>query len=148
MVRHDRNGAMGLVINKPMAKGPIADLLQSLGAASEGATGEIILHYGGPVEADRGLVLHSDDYILDTTTVIQDGIAITGDVELLRMIGRGKGPRQSLLIMGYAGWAPGQLEGEIAAGHWFSIPADKELIFGEDADSKWDRAMDKRRIGL
>jgi len=148
MVRHDQNSAMGLVINKPIAKGPIADLLKSMGKESEGAKGEIILHYGGPVEPERGVILHSDDSVLDSTTILQNGIALTGDVELLRALSLGKGPRRSRFIMGYAGWGPGQLEAEIKAGAWFSIPAEEELIFGKDAERKWERAMDKRKIGL
>ncbi|TMA11861.1 MAG: YqgE/AlgH family protein [Deltaproteobacteria bacterium] len=148
MVRHDKNGAMGLVINKPIAKGPIADLLKSLGKDSDGAKGEIILHYGGPVEPDKGLILHSDDYVLDSTTIVENGIAVTGDVELLRTISLGKGPRERLVMLGHAGWAAGQLEAEIKAGAWFSIAAERALLFGEDAQSKWEHAMDKRKIGL
>jgi putative transcriptional regulator len=148
IVRHDEKGAMGLVINKPIAKGPIADLLKSLGKDSDGAKGEIILHYGGPVEPDKGLILHSDDYVLDSTTIVENGIAVTGDIELLRTISLGKGPRQRLLMLGHAGWAPGQLEAEIKAGAWFSIPAERALLFGEDAANKWERAMDKRKIDL
>ncbi|MGH9196598.1 MAG: YqgE/AlgH family protein [Acidimicrobiia bacterium] len=148
MVRHDQNGAMGLVVNRPIARGPIADLLKSLGVDTAEAKGEITLHYGGPVEPDKGLMLHGDDYRLDSTIMVRDGIALTGDVELLRAISLGKGPRRNLLVMGHAGWAPSQLEAEIETGVWFSIPAEEELIFGKDSENKWDKAMDKRKINL
>ena len=148
IIKHDPSGAMGLVVNRPVAKGSIADLLQFLEAESEGAKGEIILHYGGPVEPEQGFVLHTEDYIGDGTKVVRDGIAVTTNVELLRALSLGKGPRQSLFLFGYAGWAPGQLEAEIKANAWFSISAEKDLIFGADAENKWQRAMDKRKIRL
>ncbi len=148
IIKHDESGAMGLVINRPMAKGPIADLLKSLGAETKGAKGEIILHYGGPVQPGEGFVLHTDDYKTEGTQVVGGGIAVTANVELLRALSLGKGPRQSLFFFGYAGWGPGQLEGEIKANAWFTIPAEKALIFGADAESKWRRAMDKQKIKL
>jgi len=148
MIKHDEHGAVGLVVNRPVARGPIADVLKSLGVETEGAGGEITLHYGGPVEPGKGFILHSDDYVLDSTTKIKDGIAVTTDSEILRALSLGKGPRRSLLALGYAGWAPGQLEAEIKANGWFSIPADAELIFGADAEKKWDRALERRRIKL
>lgn len=148
MIKHDEHGAVALVVNRPVARGPIADVLKSLGVETEGAGGEITLHYGGPVEPGKGFILHSDDYVLDSTTKIKDGIAVTTDPEILRALSLGKGPRRSLLVLGYAGWAPGQLEAEIKANGWFSIPAETELIFGADAEKKWDRAMERRRIKL
>lgn len=148
MVKHDQHGAMGLIINRPLAKGPIADLLKALGADSEGAQGEIILHYGGPVEPEDAFILHSDDQLMDTTKVVGEGIAFTADLELLRAIALGKGPKRNLFILGYAGWATGQLEAEIEANGWFTIPADKELIFGPNPETKWNRALDRRKIPL
>lgn len=148
MVNHDEDGAMGLVVNRPMAKGPIKDLLASLGMDTQGASGEIILHYGGPVAPARGLVLHSDDYVLGSTTVVEKGIALTSDAEMLRAIAQGKGPRRRLFALGYAGWAPGQLEAEINAKAWFTIPAEVDLIFGSPPESKWERALEKRKIEL
>ena len=148
MINHDEHGAVGLVVNRPLARGPIADVLKSLGVDAEGAGGEITLHYGGPVEPGKGFILHSDDYVLDSTTKVKDGVAVTTDPEILRALSLGKGPRRSLLLLGYAGWAPGQLEAEMKANGWFSIPADAELIFGADAEKKWDRALERRRIKL
>lgn len=148
MVKHDEDGAMGLVVNRPIAKGPIEDLLKSLRMETEGASGEIILHYGGPVEPGKGFMLHSDDYMIESTTIVKEGIALTADVEVLRAISLGKGPRRSLFLLGYAGWAPGQLEAELKANAWFTIPAEADLIFSGGAEDKWERAVDKRKIPL
>ncbi len=149
MARHDEEGAMGLVVNKPIATGPISELLKWLGVKGEGkeSSGEITIHFGGPVGPGLAFMIHSDDYVTKDTMVVRDGFAVTSaDVEVLRAITSGKGPRRNLFVMGYAGWAPGQLEAEIKRNDWFLIPAEKELIFGSEAKKKWKRAMDKRRI--
>ena len=146
MIEHDEKGAMGLVVNRPLAMGPISDLLKGLGAVGEDVSGEIILHSGGPVEPGKFFVLHSDDYAHKSTTVVGSGLAVTADVEIVRAIGQGKGPRRSIFVLGYAGWAPGQLETEIKAGGWFSIPADEKLIFEGDPATKWGRAVAKRKV--
>jgi putative transcriptional regulator len=148
MVKHDADGALGLVINRPLAKGPVEDLLKGFGMEGSEAKGEIIVHYGGPVSPRAGFVLHSDDVLLENSIKVADGIAMTADPKLIEAIGRGKGPRQSLFMLGYAGWGPGQLETELQAGAWFVVSGDKDLIFGKDADPKWNRAMDKRKIPL
>jgi putative transcriptional regulator len=148
VVKHSSEGAFGLVINRPLAKGPIGDLLKGFGMNTKGAKGEIVIHYGGPVGADQGFVLHSDEVLLDSSTKIKDGIAMTSDAKLIEAISLGKGPRQSLFTLGYAGWAPGQLEAELKANAWHVIAADKALIFGKDADKKWREALDKRQISL
>ena len=148
MVKHNEEGAMGLVINRPLAKGPVKDLLQGFGIENEDAMGEIIIHYGGPVGVNNGFVLHSDDVMLDDSERVKDGIAMTVDPKLIEAMARGKGPRQSMILFGYAGWAPGQLEGELEAGAWHVVPADKTLVFSKEADKKWQQAMDRRRISL
>jgi putative transcriptional regulator len=148
MVKHNTEGAFGLVINRPLAKGPLTDLLKSFGIADNAAKGEIILHYGGPVSPDAGFILHSDDVLLENSTKVAGGIAMTADAKLLEEMSRGKGPRQALVMLGYAGWAPGQLEAELKAGAWFVVSADNSLIFGTDATKKWHQAMDKRKIPL
>ena len=148
MVKHDADGAFGLVINRPMAKGPFEDLLKGFGAETEGAQGEVLIHYGGPVSMQQGFVLHSDDLMIESSVKVLNGIAMTPGVKILEAMARGKGPRQSLVMLGYAGWAPGQLEMELKAGSWFVIPSEQSLIFGKDADKKWREAMDKRQIPL
>jgi putative transcriptional regulator len=148
MVKHNTEGALGLVINRPLAKGPLKDLLQGFGIENEEAKGEIIIYYGGPVSGSAGFVLHSDDVVLDDSQKVKDGIAMTANPKLVEKMAQGKGPRQSMVLFGYAGWAPGQLEGEIEAGAWYVVPADKNIVFGEEPDKKWQQAMDRRRISL
>jgi putative transcriptional regulator len=146
MISHDQTGAMGLVINRPVAAGPVSDLLKALGNQGNTAKGTVTIHYGGPVEAERLFILHSNDYAAKATTFVGNGLGVTSDADILQAIGRGKGPRQKLLIFGYAGWSPGHLEGEIKTGAWFSIPAELSLIFNGDAESKWKQAMAKRKF--
>ncbi|MBM4264770.1 MAG: YqgE/AlgH family protein [Deltaproteobacteria bacterium] len=148
MVEHDSKGALGLIINQPALQGSIEDLLKGFGINNDKVSGNIVLHYGGPVSPRAGIVLHSDDVVIDSTKKLKDGIAVTVEAKLIELIGEGKGPRQYLVMLGYAGWAPGQLEGEIIAGSWHTIPSDKSLIFGEDADKKWRQAMERRQVPL
>jgi putative transcriptional regulator len=96
----------------------------------------------------QGFVLHSDDIMIESSMKVVNGIAMTADVKMIEAMARGKGPRQSLVMLGYAGWAPGQLEMELKADSWFVIPGDKSLVFDKDADEKWREAMDKRQIPL
>ncbi|MGZ8479390.1 MAG: YqgE/AlgH family protein [Candidatus Binatia bacterium] len=148
LVKHDDTGALGLVVNKPVAKVPFDELLKGFGIDTKGAKGEIVVHYGGPVNRYQGFVLHSDDWVLDSSTKVKDGVAMTADAKMVQALADGKGPRQALLIMGYAGWAAGQLEMELKANSWFAIGADKSLVFGHEPEKKWRRAMDKRQIPL
>jgi putative transcriptional regulator len=148
MVKHDADGAFGLVINRPMAKGPFEDLLKGFGTEINDAKGEVLIHYGGPVSMQQGFVLHSDDIMIESSMKVANGIAMTADVKMIEAMARGKGPKQSLVMLGYTGWAPGQLEMELRANSWFVTPGDKSLIFGKDAEKKWQQAMDKRQIPL
>ncbi len=148
LVKHDDTGALGLVVNKPVAKVPFDELLKGFGIDAKGAKGEIVVHYGGPVNRHQGFVLHSDEWVLDSSTKVKDGVAMTADAKMVQALAVGKGPRQALLIMGYAGWAAGQLEMELKANSWFAIGADKSLVFGNEPEKKWRRAMDKRQIPL
>ena len=148
IVKHDAAGTLGLIINRPMAKGTLDDLLKGFGVNAKNPQGEILIHFGGPVSPRQGFLLHSNDVLLDGSTPVDDGIAMTSDVKMIEAIAAGKGPRQYLFTLGYAGWAPGQLAAEIAADSWFTIPGDKALIFGRDAERKWRQATDKRRTPL
>ena len=148
MVRHDANGALGLIVNRPFEEIPIALLLRRLGLEHEGAGGSILVHYGGPVDPGRVFVLHTTDYRGEGTQVIADGIALSGNPGILRAIGAGTGPRRALLFLSYSGWAPGQLEREIEAGGWIVARADPALVFDDDHETKWERAMGRRGIDL
>ncbi len=148
MVHHDATGAMGLVVNRPFKEVSIALLLERLGMDKTGVRGDIRVHYGGPVEPGRAFIVHTTDYTAEGTQVIKNGIALTGRPAILRAIAAGTGPRRALFVLGYAGWAPGQLEAEIATGAWATAPADPGLVFGDNYEEKWDRAMARRKIDL
>jgi putative transcriptional regulator len=148
MVHHDANGAMGFIVNRPIGEAPLAELLKRLGMESKGVTGEIRVHFGGPVEPALGFVLHTAEFKIPGTRVVKDGIAMTTQPEIFRAIGTGAGPRRILFALGYAGWAPGQLEGEIKAGAWAIVPADEALVFDQNYEKKWERAMARRTIQL
>ncbi len=135
VVHHDAAGALGLIVNRPVEEVPVASVLDRLGLEHEGAGGSMRMHYGGPVEPGRVFILHTADYRNDRTHVIADGIALTPPAGVLRAIGERAGPSHALLILGYSGWGPGQLEAEIRAGGWLARPADAALVFDEDYDT-------------
>ena len=139
---HSPEGAMGLIVNKPRPKIRYVKLLQELEIEVEGIIREKLVHYGGPVERMRGFVLHTDDYETESGTIeIDGGVAMTATVDVLHDIARGNGPRTSLLALGYAGWGPDQLEGEIASNSWLTCDGTQEIVFGEDNDNKWQAAL-------
>lgn len=140
MVAHDRKGAFGVVVNKVFGSGSMTKFLKGFDIEPGDIKGNIKLHYGGPVEPGSGFVLHTADYKGPGTNIVDSKIAMTTEMSVFKAIAEGKGPRLSLFALGYAGWAAGQLEGEIARGDWFSAPADEKLIFGDDIESKWERA--------
>lgn len=145
---HEEEGAMGLVVNRVLENLTFPDLLEQLNIAVPPASQEIQLHFGGPVESGRGFVLHSVDYLQDSSLVIDDAIALTATVDMVRAIAEGRGPDRCILALGYAGWAPGQLDGEIKANGWLSCDADPDLIFGDGEDNKWERALNKIGVDL
>ena len=147
VIRHDATGAMGLVVNRPVRDLPLAPLLRQLGRDDRGVTGSVRAHYGGPVEIGQGFLLHTAEYAAPGTERIAGDIAMTpgpGVLDALGDIARGGGPRKSLFAVGYAGWAPGQLEAEIEQDAWITVPADEPLLFDEDHTRKWERATSRR----
>jgi putative transcriptional regulator len=148
IVKHDHEGTLGLVLNRPLALAPIEDVIKGFGLDGKNAKEAITVHYGGPVSPRQGFILHSDDVILETSIKVKDNIAMTSDPRIMDNISKGQGPRQFLLMIGYAGWAPGQLEEEVKNKTWFFIPADNDIVFDKQAKTKWQRAMDRRRIRL
>ena len=143
---HTDAGALGLVVNRLAEHMQFAELLKQLGIPVHRGARGIMVHVGGPVEQSRGFVLHSADYRRDSTLVVTGEVALTASVDVLAAIAEGRGPRRSLLALGYAGWAPGQLESEISDNGWLHAPADDELVFGAAVEHKWHQAM--RKIGL
>ena len=145
---HTSEGAMGLVVNKLMDSVAFPDLLDQLGIDTRGEEQEILVHFGGPVESGRGFVLHSADYVHDPTLVINEEVALTSTIDILKAIAEGDGPKRSLLALGYAGWGPGQLDDEIQRNGWLCVGADDSLIFGPDLGGRWESAMAKLGITL
>jgi putative transcriptional regulator len=146
MCAHSAEGAMGLVLNRLLPNVTFAELAEQLNLNVGTKNREIRVHFGGPVETGRGFVLHSADYKQDTTMLIGDTVGLTATIDILKAMAEGKGPKNSLLALGYAGWGPGQLDGEIQSNGWLSVPADEGLIFGQDLDARWEAAMAK--IGI
>jgi putative transcriptional regulator len=148
MVRHDREGAFGIVINRPVGEGSIASLLEAAGEDVSGISGSLKIFSGGPVQQELGFVLHSAEYRLDETLEVDGRVAMTANRQVLRDIGRNRGPVKSLFALGYAGWGPGQLEGEFARHDWFTTPAEPRLIFDDDRANLWEEAMARRTRDL
>jgi putative transcriptional regulator len=140
---HSEEGAMGLVVNRPLESLTFGDLLQQLGIDPSEVRKSASVHFGGPVESGRGFVLHSSDYQHEDTMQVGESIALTATIDILRAIALGDGPSRHLLALGYAGWGPGQLDSEIRANGWLHVAADDELVFGSELDTKWQRAMAK-----
>jgi putative transcriptional regulator len=148
MARHDKNGAFGIVINKPVGERPLASLLEALGEKEEGVEGSVRIFAGGPVQPEIGFVVHSADYRRAETIVVDSRVAVTSTREILRDIAHKQGPQKSLLAFGYAGWGPGQLDGEMALRAWFTAEEDVDLIFDLDRAKVWDEAMKRRTQDL
>ncbi len=143
---HSEDGAMGIVINKPIESLSFSELLEQLEIETAHVDERIRVHFGGPVEATRGFVLHSADYIHDATMIVDDEFALTATVDVLKALSEGDGPHDSLLALGYAGWAPGQLDEEIQNNGWLTVPADEEVVFRLQNDMKWQTAV--ARLGV
>jgi putative transcriptional regulator len=151
---HSSEGAMGIVVNQPANNIRFPDLLVQLDVIADTdiiqlpvSAGSVQVLKGGPVEPGRGFVLHSNDYFVDGSTLpIDDGICLTATLDVLKAIAKGSGPGSALLALGYAGWAPGQLETEIQENGWLHCSADADLIFGADTGKKYDRALKKLGI--
>jgi putative transcriptional regulator len=148
MIRHNRDGAMGLVINRPVGELALSALLDAIGEKGDAAAGTVPVFQGGPVQLELGFVLHSTDYQRSETSTVAPGIAMTATPGIFRDIASMAGPKQTLIAFGYAGWGAGQLEGEIARNAWFTAPADPRLLFDEDRDKIWERAMERRTRDL
>lgn len=151
---HSTEGAMGIIVNHPAQNIKFPDLLVQLEVipAAEriqlpDRAEDVKVLKGGPVETGRGFVLHSADFFIENSTLpIDEGICLTATLDILKAIARGNGPASAILALGYAGWAPGQLEQEIQQNGWLHCAADPELIFGQDTDTKYEKAL--RKIGI
>lgn len=137
---HDKNGAMGVVINKLIPNISISSILEKLNIKSE-KTNNIEIHFGGSEEIDRCFIVHSDDYLADESSIITENIALTINADVLRALTSIGGPRRKILCMGCCIWEPFQLENEVASSYWIIIEADEALIFGDSKKDKWSKAL-------
>ena len=147
VVKHDRDGALGIVVNKPAGERPLAALLAAIGETGAGDA-KVPMFLGGPVQPEVVLVLHSAEYRGAGTLDVDGRVAVTGSPQILRDMAAKAGPQKSLLAFGYAGWAPGQLDGEMERNVWFTAPEDPALVFDADRDKVWDLAMARRTQDL
>jgi len=153
---HSTEGAMGIIVNQPAANIKFPDLLVQLEVIPAAERIELPTQAedvkvikGGPVETGRGFVLHSADFFIENSTLpIDEGICLTATLDILKAIARGNGPASAILALGYAGWAPGQLEQEIQENGWLHCAADPELIFGTDTGAKYEKALHKIGVDL
>ncbi|HUI15898.1 MAG TPA: YqgE/AlgH family protein [Xanthobacteraceae bacterium] len=141
MAQHSRDGALGIVINHPLGTRPIRELLQALGGNADGVTGDVRIFFGGPVGLTSAFVVHNAGYRRDGTLDIDGRVALSDAAGVLKDIGLGKGPGKTLVALGYAGWAPSQLDDEIARGAWVTLPEDPKLVFDDDRSKVWTDAM-------
>ncbi len=148
MCAHNQDGAMGLVVNRLFGSVNFSDLLDQLDIGIPQPARNLPVHYGGPVESGRGFVLHSTDFLRDGSMQVDDDFALTATIDILRAIATDRGPRHSLLALGYAGWGPGQLDAEMQANGWLNAPPDENLLFDTDLDTKWERAIAKLGVSL
>ena len=148
MIEHDRDGALGLVVNRPLGDAPISALLERLGFEPGSEEGDIAVHAGGPVEPGRAFVLHSADVMAEGSRAVDEVFAVSSRPGILRLIGQGAGPKHSIFVFGYAGWGPGQLDGELARADWFVIPAETALVFAPDPGQSWREAVKRRAVEL
>jgi putative transcriptional regulator len=148
MCAHSSKGAMGIVINKPIPGLSFAELMKQLQIETKPLVGELPILYGGPVETGRGFVLHSGEYEgSDSTLPVSEEISLTATLDILRAIAEGRGPRQALFALGYAGWGAGQVETEFQSNGWLHCEADPSLVFGTDPSDKWKTALARLGIG-
>jgi putative transcriptional regulator len=151
---HSTEGAMGIIVNQPASNIKFPELLVQLEVIPsaeriELPTQDVKILKGGPVETGRGFVLHSSDFFIENSTLpINEGICLTATLDILKAIANGNGPHDAILALGYAGWAPGQLEQEIQENGWLHCAADPDLIFGADTDGKYNKALAKIGIDL
>lgn len=144
---HSAEGSMGLVVNRRADGVSLKQLMDQLDITIGPDMAASTVHFGGPVEMGRGFVLHSGDFFIEDATMrVDDSISLTATLDILRAMAAGRGPRHALIALGYAGWAPSQLEQELQRNGWLTCEADEDLIFSADDGGKWEKALGKLGI--
>lgn len=139
---HSSDGAMGLIVNKSVDEVQFKQVVEQLGVTANESSKDTPIHFGGPVETGRGFVLHSDDYEDSPSSMkVPGGFRVTATLDVLEALAGGDGPERAMMALGYAGWGPGQLEGELQHNGWLTADASGELVFSENNDGKWDAAL-------
>jgi putative transcriptional regulator len=149
MCAHSAEGAMGIIINHTLDNIFYSDLFEQLGLPTTALTVNPTVHYGGPVEVNRGFVIYEhDERYLKEAMLVVGNVAISGSLGVLKAISEDSGPKRCLLALGYAGWGPKQLEAEIEENSWISVPLNSDLIFDQSQEEKWERAAQLQGIDL
>jgi putative transcriptional regulator len=147
MCAHSAEGAMGIMINKPVAGLSFHDLMRKLELQVTPDTPNFPILYGGPVETGRGFVLHSGEYeSSDATLPVSEDVSLTATLDILRAMADGRGPQQAIFALGYAGWTAGQIEDEIRRNGWIHCDSDPEILFDAELEAKWATAL--RKLGI
>ena len=141
MCHHDEDSAMGLVINRTASRLNLGDLYEKLDIGAPRFCAEDPVHIGGPVDGNRGFVLHTQDHMLPESMSVTHDIGLTASIDILRDITEGVGPAQSIVSLGCAGWSAGQLDREMAENVWLSLPASAQLVFDHDRDTLWEQGF-------
>ena len=144
LVEHSEKGAFGLMLNRIAQKMPLSALYRSFGITAPGESSQVNVHYGGPVSPDSGFVLHTTEHEFEAGYKVGQKVAISPMDTVLQAMARGKRPKKIVFLVGYAGWGAGQLEREMRRGDWYTAPADPDILFDDDHESKWSRAMERR----
>lgn len=140
MCMHNESGAMGIIVNYPVENVGIDDIMEQLNMESN-TSRNLPVHFGGPVESNRGFIIHSDEFAANGAIYHNEGLSVTSNADVLQAIAKGNGPKQGLLALGYAGWTAGQLETEMESGSWIVVSATKQLLFDTENEMKWGLAI-------
>lgn len=148
MVRHDEDGAFGLIVNRVIGESSMSELMAGFDLEAADPDERVAFHYGGPVERRSVFVLHGPDYKVEGTQVITPSVRMTPTMDVMRDIAAGEGPEQKVIAFGYAGWAPNQLEFEMLRQSWIVIHSDPALVFAENPDETWNIAIERQGTSL
>jgi putative transcriptional regulator len=148
LVAHDDQGSLGVIVNEPVKDLSYGELFDLMRQSHRDLAGKLTVHFGGPVEPRVGFVLHTKDFMLAQHELAAGDLAVTTDADMLTAIAEGRGPAKYTVILGYAGWGPGQLEMEMQEGDWLVVPSDPDLIFAPDPQQIWQRALAKYQTTL
>ena len=141
--KHDSESAMGLVVNRQMDNLQLDQMAEQIGVGTPRFFGDTPIHYGGPVEQSRGMVLHTSDHVLPGSITINDRVAMTSNVKIISEISNGCGPTDFIITLGHASWSPGQLERELRGNIWLTMPFEKDIIFNPEKESTWSSCFNR-----